>query len=335
MTKKLKALAAGVLTSLALAACTSGTTQSAPEQPADACQPTNPCTISFRWWGGEERQQRQLAAIELFESQNPGIQVQPLPVSFDGYYDTLGVEMTARNAPDVFTLDRSWPLEYGSRGGLMDLAQIPTVDLSAFPETALAPSTIDGEVFGVPNGSNATGLIVNADLFTEAGIPLPDENTWTWDDFARIAAEITANTPDGVFGAELRPWDFINAYATQRDGVGLFTADGQIGVSDATLADFYTMMNTLTETGGAPTAAQTSELLGAGPAETLMGRGMSAMLFAPSNQIGAYTAAANADLRCYGCRAKPSSPQPAPRFCRLNSLPSRPAPTTRKPPENW
>ena len=251
--------------------------------------------ITYRWWGGQNREERQLAAIALFEERNPGITVTPFPVSFDGYYDVLGVEMVAGTAPDVFTLDRSWPIELGLGGGLLPISGT-TVDLSNFSPAVLETATVNGTVYAVPNGGNATGLIVNTDLFEEAGIDLPDDETWTWDDFVAISEQLSANLPAGSFGAELRPWDFINAYVTQRNGVGLFNSDGSIAADEATLADFFDLMHTLTSGGGAPSAAETTELFAAGPDETLMGTGQSAMIFAPSNMIAAYQAANNANL---------------------------------------
>ena len=292
---RLTALAAAATAAVMTLAACGGNGESG--QADDACTPDNPCTLTFRWWGGEERQARQRETIAIFEENNPGIRITALPVSFDGYYDLLGVEMSGRNAPDIFTLDRSWPLEYGQLGGLADLTAISSLDLSAFPDTALVAARIGDAVYGVPNGGNATGLIINADLFAQAGVELPDEDTWTWDDFIALAEQISAATPDGVFGAEVRPHDFINAFATQRDGYGLFTPEGDIAVSQETLDDFFTLLLDLQVAGASPGASQTSELMAAGPEETLMGRGLSAMLFAPSNQIGAYAAASGADLR--------------------------------------
>ena len=37
-------------------------------------------------------------------------------------------------------------------------------------------------------------------MFKAAGVPLPDDTTWTWDDYTQICREITAKSPEGVYG---------------------------------------------------------------------------------------------------------------------------------------
>lgn len=53
----------------------------------------------------------------------------------------------------------------------------------------------------MPTGVSTFGLIINPAIFEQAGVELPDDETWTWDDFTRIATEISANTPEGVYGS--------------------------------------------------------------------------------------------------------------------------------------
>uniref|UniRef100_UPI000ED419E8 ABC transporter substrate-binding protein n=1 Tax=Miniimonas arenae TaxID=676201 RepID=UPI000ED419E8 len=228
--------------------------------------------------------------------QNPDITITPEATTIDGYFDNLAVEMAAGSAPDVFALGGSYPLEYGSRNALVDLTQQDGVDLSPFSAEVLTNATIGDAVYGVPSGGNATGVIVNKDVFAAAGVDLPDDDSWTWEDFNQVAQEISDASPDGTYGAELRPQDFLGAYAAQRDGKGLFDADGNLNVESSTLADFFTLVDTMTTDGAAPSASLYSELVNASPEQTLMGRGLAGMMLAASNQIDTYASSSGADL---------------------------------------
>ncbi len=44
-------------------------------------------------------------------------------------------------------------------------------------------------------------MIANKDIFDKYGVDLPDDTTWTWDDLADIANEISEKSGGAVFGA--------------------------------------------------------------------------------------------------------------------------------------
>ncbi|MCL1800511.1 MAG: extracellular solute-binding protein [Promicromonosporaceae bacterium] len=259
------------------------------------CSVEVPCELTFRWWGGDFRQQITLEALDLFHELNPDIVVSGSSTSFGEYYDQLTVEIVAGTQPDVFTLDRAWPIELGTAGALMDLMSLTPLDMTPYPASALANATVGDEIFGVTTGGNATALMINKDVFDAAGVELPNDDTWTWEEFADLAQQISENTPDGTFGIEIRPHAFLFAYANQRDGIGLFNADGDVNVSESTIADFYNMIIDLQDRGAAPSATLTSELMTAGPEEQLFGQGLAAMTFTPSNGIISSAAAAGTD----------------------------------------
>lgn len=256
----------------------------------------NPATISVRWWGGDARQAMQLEAIEAFEALHPNIRVNPEPSSLDGYFDALGVQMAGGNEPDVFTLGGAWPTTFAREGTLLELSNNPAIDLAPFAPAVLADATVDGRVYAVPTGGNATAVVINPRIFEEAGVELPNDDTWTWEEFIDIANQIGANTPDGTFGVEMRPEAILGSFAAQRDGIGFYTEDGELNVQPETLAAYFQMILDLQNGGGMPGAALQSELSAVGPEETLMGRGLGAMLFAPSNQIGAFATSSGDDL---------------------------------------
>jgi multiple sugar transport system substrate-binding protein len=255
------------------------------------CSVDAPCEITFRWWGNDGRAQMTQDAVDLFMEQNPDIKVNTEPGSFDGFFTGLGAEMAANTAPDLIQLNDSWPIEYGGRGGMVDLTTLGQwLDLAPFSDVALAPSTAaGGEVFGLPTGGNAVAIAADVTLFEQAGIELPDDESWTWDEMSALAVELTNALPDGTFGlAGLSgPAPIVRAFANQTDG-GVFGTDGSITFSEAGLTEWFQMNLDFLNAGGVAPATLQSELAAAGAAETLLGQGLAAMQSVWSNQIGAF-----------------------------------------------
>lgn len=278
----LAVLLAAVLT-LAVAGCSgSGGGQSASDKQ----------TIRFSWWGDTERLATTKKVLAAFHKQHPNITVQvETNGDTDSYFDKLTTEMAANDAPDVMTLGGAYPREFSDRGALLDLNTVSDqLDLSKFPPSTLAASKFNGKLYGVPTGGNAIGLIINPKIFQQAGVPLPDTDTWTWEDFVKTAGEITAKSPKGTYGFEPRVVDTIGVYAQQR-GSAVYNAQGKLGVSAGTLADYWRMERALLANKGIPSASQIEELVNASPEQTLMGQGKAAMTIGYSNLLGTYAEA--------------------------------------------
>ena len=297
----IRALAAGAVASLLVGCATTNNGDSIAAPPvapaevvSDECSVEVPCELSFRWWGGDDRQQRTLAVIALFEEQNPDIRITPMPVSFAGYYDQLAIEFAASNTPDVFQLDAARPREFGRQGLLLPLDGL--IDTTNLPAAQLDEASFDGVLFAAPHTGNAGSVLLNVDLFEEAGVPLPDDQTWTWDDFLQVAQDLRAGLPAGSYPIEIIPVNMVRPFLAQRWDGGLFTPDGDVGVSPEVMAEFFEFSSDLVADGLTPAATETVQLFVVGPGESLMGTNRSAMMFAPSSTIAQMTAASGANL---------------------------------------
>lgn len=290
-------LAAGTaaLALAATAACSGGDAAA----DADATVGGEAVTLRFSWWGNEERAKITNAAVDAFEAANPGITVETEFADFNAYFDRLATSVAANDEPDVITMGGAYPREYGSRGVLLDLADVDDVlDASVYDEAALQNGYFDGAQYGIPTGVNSFGVIANPAVFEAAGVDLPDDDTWDWDDFARIATEVAAGSPEGTFGVEdpTAP-DVLDLFSDQSTGTGLYTADGELGVTAETVTRWFELTTGLMASGATPSAALTSELSGQpNPEQTLLGQGRAGMKFAWTNQLSAYTTASGAEL---------------------------------------
>jgi len=246
-----------------------------------------PVTIRFTWWGNPDRDARTNEMVELFMEAYPWITVVTEPTVFDGYFDKLATSAAAGDAPDVITMGGTYPVEYGAAGQLLDLTTVPdAVGPDHYDPSAYSSATLNGAVYGLPTGGNARGLLVNLDLFEQAGVPLPDDGAWTWQDFVDIAGELSANLPDGVYGVDWR-LDIKEEFAAQR-GPEMFLPGGGIGVSPETMADLFQIPLDLMANGGMPSAEETVELLNTQAERTYFGQGKAAMMFAYSNNVQEY-----------------------------------------------
>jgi len=248
-----------------------------------------PVSIRFSWWGDEARATLTEDVVADFEKAHPNIKVKTEPGAFDGYFDRLATATAAGDAPDVITLGGAYPLEYAARGALTDLSKVKdSLDTSKFEKNILANAVYKDKLYGVPTGVNTVAMLANPAIFKAAGVPMPDDDTWTWEDFAKIANQIGQKAGNGIVGFEPRFYDFDRVYLAQR-GSPMYTEEGKLDVDEKVLADYWKMELDLSKNGGMPTAEQLNEVIQAAPEQTLLAQGKAAMASAYSNQVKAYS----------------------------------------------
>ncbi len=284
-------LAAGAAAVLAVGACTTGGDGGDANGPGPL--PTDPVELTFWWWGSPARAETTQKVIDLFEDEYPYIDIIGEPQDFANYFQSLSTRFAANDAPDIITMGGSFVLSYAEGGNLLDLRDpdlAAELDTTVFTESILKSSTFEGTVYGVPTGGNSLAVFANPALFEAAGVDLPDDASWTWEDFADIAAEISENSDEGIYGAELRSYDIIGAYAGQQ--TPLYDEEGNLTVTADTLEGLWQLESDMIESGALPPADLMQQVMTVEPAQTLFGQGRSAMFFGYTNQLGTYAEAA-------------------------------------------
>ncbi|MUL40316.1 sugar ABC transporter substrate-binding protein [Streptomonospora sp. PA3] len=256
-------------------------------------------TIRFSWWGSTERAEITNQAVDAFEKAHPNITVETESIDFESYFDRLSTSVAAGDEPDVITMGGAYPREYAERGVLLELSEVSDhLDLGALDEKALSNGEFDGENYGVPTGVNTFSVVANPRIFEEAGVELPDDDSWSWEDYAAIAEEISAGTPDDVYGSEdpTQP-DTLDLYANQHTGQGLYSPQGGVAIEPPTVERWFGLTTGMTDAGATPSASMTAELAAqAAPEQTLLGQGRAAMKLAWSNQLAAFREGSGDDL---------------------------------------
>ncbi len=282
------AAAALIVAALGLSACASGDT-------SPSTEPDAPVTLRFAWWGGDLRNEMTIEAIEAFEAEYPNITVEPEMGPFDGFFDKLATQVAAGDAPDIVQMSEGFFSEYVGRGALLDLTDLDIAN-EDIPAAVWQSGVVDDKVWAVPAGVSSPGLIANTALFEQAGIELPDDSTWTWNDYADLAAELSAALPEGLYGSQTPGTDqnTLGVWARQR-GADLFTEDG-LGFEQEDAASFFEFVEGMRDTGGIPPAEEVSEQMGIDLAQSGTATNRYALGFWNSNQIKNLEAASGSDL---------------------------------------
>ncbi|MGN8644821.1 ABC transporter substrate-binding protein [Gracilibacillus sp. HCP3S3_G5_1] len=252
-------------------------------------------TLRVAWWGGQERHDRTLQVIEMYEEENPHVTIEAEYSGFDGYFDKLNTQLAAGNAPDVIQFGGNLN-DFVARDVILPLDDYVgnELDISAHDESMIDSATFDGQFYGVTLGTTAWGLLLNKTAFEEAGISMPSKE-WTWEDFKELTPQLTENI-EGMYGAG----DF------GEDGFGVFLAqtdkftylDGEIGFDAEDVKEWFHLWKELRENGGAAipevqvTASQT-------PEQSLIVQRDVAIESIASNQLGAYTGASEDEFELY------------------------------------
>lgn len=189
---------------------------------------------------------------------NPTIKVTIENSEWGSYWDKLATTTAANDAPDVIQMDESYIAAYGSRGALLDLDQVKdTVDVSEMSATVLDTGKVNGVLVGDPVGVANYAIGVNPKILQSAGLEIPDDTTWTWDDLAKLAAAVTAKLGgDGIYGLDQFGTNSteLSFWARQR-GEEVWPSEGQTPISAPTITSYFDYAAKLIEMGATPPAS--------------------------------------------------------------------------------
>lgn len=270
-------------------------------------------TLRFMWWGSDSRHAYTQELIDLYESKNPDVTIEPEYSGFGDYWDKLATSVAGGNAPDVLQQDAKYVREYADRGALLDLApfldkEIATAD---FDRSISQIAVLDGKTYAIPTGVNAFSITVNPTVFEAAGVELPNDASWSWPDFFKTAADITKGSPDGTYGVQNIGYvDATLEIFARQHGESIYSQDGKIAVTKPTLVEFWTMIKESVAMKAEPPASVSVEVQAGGVDGSLIGTGKGGMGTWWTNEIPALTKASGADLKLLKFPGESQAAQP-------------------------
>jgi multiple sugar transport system substrate-binding protein len=278
-------------TALTLTACGSNGGSADPGSNTGGGGDGEEVTLRFSWWGSDARHGMTQEIIDAFQDENPNITINGEYGDFGGYWDKLATQVASNDAPDIIQMDEKYIREYADRGALLDLSD---VDVSEMSEATVATGVTPEGSFGIPTGINALMITANPTLFEEAGVELPDDTTWTWEDYSSIAQDITENSSGYGAAGPNEPATF--QIWLRQQGKEMTDENGEMGFEVADAEQYLQMHLDLMKDGAYPAASILSEDQSPGPDQSLVGTGQAAMGGWWSNQLNALSGASGEDL---------------------------------------
>lgn len=172
--------------------------------------------------------------IEMFEAENPDIQVQLEPVGSGDYYARILTQIAAGDPPDLLQIgDDAVPM-FVDRGAFVPLDDFITgesypLDTSIYLPGVMEPGKWQGVQYLLPKDFSPMAIYYNKRLFDEAGVAYPAEG-WTWDDLLATAQALTKTDASGnvvQWGIQLPgPWTTGFEYWVAAAGGSLISEDG-------------------------------------------------------------------------------------------------------------
>jgi multiple sugar transport system substrate-binding protein len=257
-----------------------------------------PAELRMGWWGNDDRAERTLKVIKLFEAAYPEITVVGEPNGGAGdHFQILDTQLAANDAPDLIQFGGNWPdykqyleplNDYLGKQLLIDTPEL-------FDQSALIPATdADGSLYAISLGSNTLVLVYNKTMIEAASVELPKDNM-TWDELLAYGRELKAKLPEGVapfVDNSTNQANYLSYFYTQQ-GTQVWTLD-EGGKSYATVESaraWLQMWADMRAEGLIPDADTTYTYTEDGPDSSALVSGKAALGLIWSNQGAAYQAA--------------------------------------------
>jgi multiple sugar transport system substrate-binding protein len=252
-------------------------------------------TLALGWWGNPVRNKNTNKAIKAYTKANPKVTIKAQPGEWSSYWDKLATQTAGNNAPDVIQMDMAYISEYGAKGALLDLSKY--VDTSKFTEGTADAGKVDGKLVGINAGINALAFMINPKVFKAAGVDLPDDTTWTWDDYKEISAKITKNSPSGTYGSASLFSDNLLQTWLRQNGKDEYTADGKLGFTAEDIVPYLQMMVDFEKAKAIPPASAISEDQGKSTDQNMFATGKVGIQINWSNQLTTVTDSVGSEVK--------------------------------------
>ena len=232
--KKFISKAVAVSCIIALSACGSKPQDS----PAAPDGKLDKCTIRFSWWGGDDRHEATLKAIDLWNSKHPEITITPEYGGWDGWTEKVTSQISGGTEPDVMQINYDWLITMSDDGkGFFDLNELTQyLDLSGFDSDVLSFGTVEGHLNAVTVSLCGRGLFYNSQVYSQLGADYPS----TWSELTALGAKFGEK---GLYPLDLdiqsggTAWYLAVVYIQQKTGREFMSMDGELGFTESDIKD--------------------------------------------------------------------------------------------------
>nr|WP_255482289.1 ABC transporter substrate-binding protein [Pseudarthrobacter sp. NBSH8] len=139
--------------------------------------------------------------------------------------------------------------------------------------------------------------MANTKVFEAANVPVPDDSTWTWDDFMDTAGKLSAAGDGRSYGAAYGSNEADLIIWLRQHGANLYSQDGKLDFDTATAAAFWERLKEQRDSKASLPASVATEDSGAGLEESLFGTNRVGMAWWWTNQLGSLETTTGSSLR--------------------------------------
>lgn len=192
--RRSSALAVGAVAMLLVAGCATST-QDSPESEREG-----PVTLRFQSLAFQEPTiQASQDIVDAWNADNPDVQVEYVQGSWDSVQDQLVTQFQGGTAPDIIHYESAAMTQFAEQGYLADLSDSMSEEVVAsVPEGVWESVTVDDQVIAAPTLLQTYVVFANRGLLEDAGVEVPEGDTWAWDDFQAAAQATTKGDTFGV-----------------------------------------------------------------------------------------------------------------------------------------
>src|SRR5699024_8805963 len=91
-------------------------------------------------------------------------------------------------------MDEKYLSTYAAQEQLADLSSSDIVDTENIDPSVLPAGEIDGSLYALVASVNTYSLVANTEILDDVGVQIPDDTTWSWDEFVDFTQKVSEST---------------------------------------------------------------------------------------------------------------------------------------------
>jgi len=205
--------------------------------------------LRMSWWGGNDRHQATLKALEEFHQQNPDITVKAEYTGWDGHLSRLTTQIAGNTEPDVMQTNWNWMPIFSKDGkGFYDMNTLKSqLHIENFPASALEMTTNKGKLNGIPISMSSRLFFYNETMWKKAGLDYPK----TWDDLLAAGEVFKTKLGEQYYPLILEHQDafaLLRSYMIQKHNKDIINPETNLlNYTDEEWKEFFGFYKTLVE----------------------------------------------------------------------------------------
>ena len=178
---------------------------------------------------------------QSFMDSHPDIKIELLNVpGGDEYYNSINTQGIGGSLPDIFYTRTFDVVPFASKGWTVNLQPLIDRDkdlvmVEDFWPAEVEQMTYEGNLYALPYDFSNIAIVYNKDLLDEAGVTIPTDGNWTWEDLFASAGQLVQKDGDTVtrWGMAVYPWSWVWIGILYANGGKLFADDNKSCIIDS------------------------------------------------------------------------------------------------------